>query len=76
MTEFEQAPRVVRIVDNNRDAAPTQVLRSADLQLALKRLALADLTDIAHRLSGLEDPDIDQLLVAPIAALRAEIAKG
>jgi hypothetical protein len=76
MTEFEQAPRVVRIVDNNRDAAPTRVLRSADLQLALKRNALADLVGIQDRLSWLKEPDIDQLLVAPIAALRAEIAKG
>jgi hypothetical protein len=65
----------VRIVKDNSRAAPMRQITAADVRLALKQNALADLTDIARRLSGL-DPDIDQLLVAPIAALRAEIAKG
>ena len=65
-----------RVVNSNSVAAPTKVLTTADLRLAKKQNALADLIAIAGQLGGLNDPDIDQLLVAPLAALRAEIAKG
>jgi hypothetical protein len=68
--------RGLPIVNDNPGVAPVRLITTSDLRQALKQNALADLTDIAPRLGDLNDPDIDQLLVAPLAALRAEIAKG